>query len=156
MIEALVREQCPAAVPLAETMVDVLRGIPGPRPANTQIWYEEACWARAALEHGMDLPDTDEGEVVAARHAGRIIPDEPAGMWGRRVSFDAAPVRMIYLLEIAARLKTGDHPVQLPRTASRKLRSKYVDWRDRVRWCEAMLYGLGTCEAYLESKVMGR
>lgn len=155
MIEMLVRERCPQAIPLAEGMVEVLHGIPGPRPVHTQVWYEEACWARAAIEYGMtDLPEG--AEVVAARHAYKIVEDEPAGMWGRRVSFDFPQVRMIYLLEIAARLRSGDHPVPVPRTGSKKLRAEYKDWNDRVQWCEAMLYGIGTCESYLEKEVMGR
>lgn len=137
-------------------MVGVLQGIPGPRPVHTQIWYEEACWARAAIECGMVFPDPDDAAVVAARHAYQLVDGEPAGMWGRRVSFDFPQVRMVYLLEIAARLRSGDHPAPVPRTGSRKLRAAYNDWCDRVRWCEAMLYGLGTCESYLEAEVMRR
>lgn len=158
MVEATVRARCPEAVPLAEAMIAVLRGIPGPRAVETERWYAAACWARAAFEHGMVIAEAESTEaaeaadaaaVVAARHASRWCPDEPAGMWGRRVAFDAAPVRVVYLLEIAARLQTGDHPRPLPKTASRTARAAVAAWNERVRWCEAMLYGSERCMRYL-------
>jgi hypothetical protein len=153
MIEALVRDRWPAAVPLAEAMVAVLRDIPGPVAVELRAFYEEACWARAALAHGAtDLPE-EHVPVVAAFHAGPIVSGEPAAARGRRVAFDAAPVRMVYLLEVAGRLRTGDHPVPLPRTASRVARRAVGEWNLQVRWCEAMLYGLGSCTAWLEAAV---
>jgi len=155
MIETLVRERCPAAVPLAEEMVAILQAVPGPRPVETEAWYGEACWARAAIAAGMtDLPDIPQ--VVAARRAGTMVPDEPVSMWGRRVALDAAPVRVVHLIEVAARLRSKDHPAPQPRTASRAARAEAARWAERVRWCAAMTYGLGGCEAYLKEAVAAR
>lgn len=155
MLETLVRERCPAAVPLAEEMVSVLRATPGPRPVEDEVWYEEACWARAALYAGMTgLPELPE--VAAAQRAGPLVPDEPVSMWGRRVALDAAPVRVVHLVEVAARLRSKAHPVAVPKTASRAARAEAGRWAERVRWCEAMLYGLGGCEAYLKEAVAAR
>lgn len=152
MLESQIRERCPKAVPLAETMVQILRGIPGSPPAALQAWYEEACWARAAMEYGLtDLPE--EPPVIAARMAGPIIVDEPAGLHGRRVAYDCAPVRMVYMLRIAAKLRMGDHPKPLPRTAPRVERAKLGRWLKEVSWCKAMLWGLGECTAYIEAAV---
>lgn len=155
MIETLVRERCPAAVPLAEVMLSVLRATPGPRPVEAEAWYEEACWARAAIAAGMtELPA--EPAVVAARRAGPVVPDEPVSLWGRRVALDAAPVRVVHLVEVAARLRSKDHPAPQPKAASRAARAEAARWAERVRWCEAMLYGLGGCEAYLKEAVAAR
>lgn len=155
MVETMVRERCPAAVPLAEEMVLLLRATPGPRPVETEAWYEAACWARAAFAAGMKgLPEPPE--VIAAMRAGPLVPDEPISMWGRRVAQDAAPVRVIHLLEVAALLRLKTHPVPLPRTASRVARAEAARWAERVRWCEAMFYGLGGCEAYLKEVVAAR
>jgi len=152
MMETLVRDRCPAAVPLAEAMLSVLCEMPGPRPVEDQAWYEEACWARAALAHGMkDLPDSPA--VVAARMSAPLVADEPARLHGLRVAADCAPVRMVYLLHIAAKLRLGDHPMPLPKTASRVERAKVAEWNIAVSRCEAMLYGLGACEAYMEAAV---
>ena len=155
MIETCVRERCPAAVPLAEEMVVVLRATPGPRLVETEDWYEDACWARAGLASGMtDLPAVPA--VIAAVRAGPRVPDEPISLWGRRVALDAAPVRVVHLVEVAARMRSKDHPVAVPRTASRAARAESARWSERVRWCEAMLYGLGGCEAYLKEAVAAR
>ena len=152
MPEKLIRERCPASVRLAETMLTVLREIPGPRPVEDQAWYEEACWARAALEHGMkDLPDSPA--VTAARMAAPLVDGEPARLHGLRVARDCAPVRMVYLIYIAAKLRMGEHPKPLPRTAPRAERLKVAEWNIAVSRCEAMLYGLGACEAYMEAAV---
>ncbi|NBR67423.1 MAG: hypothetical protein EBT79_09170 [Actinobacteria bacterium] len=152
MIEVLVRDRCPAAVPRAEAMVSVLREMPGPRLVEAQAWYEEACWARAALEQGVsDLPNMPA--VVAARMSAPLVADEPAGLHGLRVARDCAPVRMVYLLYIAAKLRMGDHPKPLPKTAARVERAKVAEWNIAVSRCGAMLYGLGACEAYMEAAV---
>jgi hypothetical protein len=155
MVETRVRKRCPAAVPLAEEMVAVLKAMTGPRPVETEAWYEEACWARAAFIAGMtDLPELPE--VIAAMRAGPLVPDEPGSMWGRRVALDAAPVRVIYLLEVAALLRLKRHPVPLSRKASRVSRAAFARWAERVRWTEGMFYSLGGCEAYLKEAVAAR
>jgi hypothetical protein len=152
MIETLVRARCSAAIPLAEAMVTVLREMPGPWRLDEEAWYAEACWARAAIEHGMsDLPDVPE--TAAALHAAPLVPGEPVGLWGLRVARDAAPVRLVYLLEVAARLRIGDYPARVPRTASRVARTAVADWSHRLAWCEGMLYGLGDAAAYLAAAV---
>jgi hypothetical protein len=84
------------------------------------------------------------------------VPDEPISLWGRRVALDAAPVRVVHLVEVAARMRLKDHPVAVSRTASRAARAASARWCERVRWCEAMLYGLGGCEAYLKEAVAAR
>lgn len=151
MLESLVRERYPAAVPLAEAMVAVLRGIPGPRPVEDQAWYEEACWARAAVDAGAkDLPD--EAPAVAARMAAPLGLEQ-ARLQGLRVAMDAAPVRMVYLLHIAAKLRMGDHPKPLPRTAPRVERARVAQWNLALSWCSAMLSGIGGCEAYMAEAV---
>jgi hypothetical protein len=152
MIETLVRARCSAAIPLAEAMVTVLRELPGPRRADEDAWYAEACWARAAIEQGMsDLPEVPE--TAAALRAAPLVPGEPVGLWGLRVARDAAPVRLVYLLEVAARLRIGDYPARVPRTASRAARTAVAEWMQRRAWCEGMLYGLGDAEAYLAASV---
>ena len=153
MIETLVRARCAAAIPLAEAMVRALRELPGPRRVDEEAWYAEACWARAAIAHGMsDLPEIPE--TAAALRAAPLVPGEPVGLWGLRVARDLAPVRLVYLLEIVARLRTGDYPSRVPRTASRAARTAVADWMQRRAWCEGMLYGLGPAEAYLAAAVL--
>lgn len=153
MIEDLVRDRCPTAIRLAEAMVDVLRGIPGPRDADRQSFYEDACWARAAIAAGMPVTEMPPGPAVtAAQRAGPIIPDE--WLWAWRVSTDPAPVRMVYLIEVAAILRLGDHPVPMPRTAPRVLRQEVGRWNRRVAGCADMLRDdLGTCVEYLRGAV---
>jgi len=134
-------------------MIDVLRGIPGPRDADRHAFYEDACWARAAIAAGMPVTEMPPGPVVtAAKRASPIIPDE--WLWAWRVSMDPAPVRMIYLIEVAALIRLGDHPVPLPRTAARSLRQDVGRWNRRVAGCTDMLRDdLGTCVEYLRDAV---
>ena len=150
--KARIRKQDPAAALLAETMEGLLRGLPEPDPELQ--WYVEACWWRVALEQGLELPDN--AAAMAAKRAYKLIPLEPASLWGRRVSGDVAPVRLIYLLEIAARLKLGAHPSAHPKSTSRKLRLEHGRWIERVAWCQAMFHGLGKCEAHMRDLIPSR